>query len=105
MGESFLTCVLSNDSLNSDVHILFAFAFVNYSNMVTGCRKRRKQDHGPCVVCGATESKEWRRGLDGQRNVCNSCGLHIYKQQKKLGVSDSMWKWNMFNSSSFEKKN
>ena len=28
-----------------------------------------------CSVCGTTSSPEWRRGLDGIRNVCNACGI------------------------------
>jgi len=28
-----------------------------------------------CTSCGTKETPEWRRGPDGQRSLCNACGL------------------------------
>ena len=32
-----------------------------------------------CRACGATNTPEWRRGPDGQKSLCNACGLHFAK--------------------------
>ena len=36
-----------------------------------------KQPHTPgfCRVCGVTESRQWRKGPQGSRTLCNSCGI------------------------------
>jgi len=36
-----------------------------------------------CYMCGATETPEWRRGPAGDHTLCNACGLHYAKSQKK----------------------
>ncbi|KYR03113.1 putative GATA-binding transcription factor [Tieghemostelium lacteum] len=37
-----------------------------------------------CHLCEVTETPEWRRGPDGDHTLCNACGLHYAKAQKKL---------------------
>eukprot|EP01132_Coremiostelium_polycephalum_P008030 gene8030-9876_t len=37
-----------------------------------------------CHLCEVTETPEWRRGPDGDHTLCNACGLHYAKSQKKL---------------------
>ncbi|KAK3987162.1 hypothetical protein QBC44DRAFT_331835 [Cladorrhinum sp. PSN332] len=41
---------------------------------------------GKCYNCGCTESTEWRRGPEGQRTLCNKCGLQYSKSQKTSRV-------------------
>eukprot|EP00028_Trichosphaerium_sp_Am-I-7-wt_P011206 CAMPEP_0168518814 /NCGR_PEP_ID=MMETSP0405-20121227/6938_1 /TAXON_ID=498012 /ORGANISM="Trichosphaerium sp, Strain Am-I-7 wt" /LENGTH=243 /DNA_ID=CAMNT_0008539221 /DNA_START=43 /DNA_END=771 /DNA_ORIENTATION=- len=36
-----------------------------------------------CKSCGAKETTEWRRGPDGNKSLCNACGLHYSKILKK----------------------
>eukprot|EP00123_Amoebidium_parasiticum_P000602 comp11445_c0_seq1/m.5865 comp11445_c0_seq1/g.5865 ORF comp11445_c0_seq1/g.5865 comp11445_c0_seq1/m.5865 type:complete len:586 (-) comp11445_c0_seq1:566-2323(-) len=43
-----------------------------------------------CTVCGTTRTPQWRRGLDGNSCMCNSCGLkakHRQKRQQQLAES------------------
>ncbi|GAM28385.1 hypothetical protein SAMD00019534_115610, partial [Acytostelium subglobosum LB1] len=47
-------------------------------------RRKYKPVPGPCVRCEATETPEWRKGPDGQRNLCNACGLKYKKDLAKL---------------------
>ncbi|TPX53580.1 hypothetical protein SeMB42_g00671 [Synchytrium endobioticum] len=35
-----------------------------------------------CSICGTKSSPEWRRGLDGIRNVCNACGIRTAKTRQ-----------------------
>jgi hypothetical protein len=39
-----------------------------------------------CSNCGITETPEWRRGPDGQRSLCNACGLHFAKVIRKSSL-------------------
>ena len=45
--------------------------------------KYRKRSRAPapgvCHSCGNSDTPEWRRGPDGARTLCNSCGLHFAK--------------------------
>jgi len=36
-----------------------------------------------CLMCGVTETPEWRRGPAGDHTLCNACGLHYAKSLKK----------------------
>jgi hypothetical protein len=36
-----------------------------------------------CRACGERNSREWRRGPDGYKSLCNACGLHFAKLVKK----------------------
>ncbi|KAF4438887.1 aaa family atpase [Fusarium acutatum] len=36
-----------------------------------------------CHSCNRTDSREWRSGPDGARTLCNACGLHYAKLQRK----------------------
>jgi hypothetical protein len=42
---------------------------------------------GYCHQCARIESPEWRRGPDGLRSLCNACGLHYAKREKKTRES------------------
>ncbi|KAJ1841362.1 hypothetical protein LPJ73_006144, partial [Coemansia sp. RSA 2703] len=50
-------------------------------------RKRSKKSDAAqpntCRSCGISETPEWRRGPDGARTLCNACGLHYAKLNKK----------------------
>ncbi|KAG6900832.1 hypothetical protein C0993_000151 [Termitomyces sp. T159_Od127] len=47
-------------------------------------RKRsRATPPGKCHSCNIRETPEWRRGPDGARTLCNACGLHYAKLQRK----------------------
>ncbi|KAJ2852145.1 hypothetical protein IWW36_000525 [Coemansia brasiliensis] len=49
-------------------------------------RKRSRADAAQpnsCRSCGISETPEWRRGPDGARTLCNACGLHYAKLNKK----------------------
>jgi len=51
-------------------------------------RRRRRTFYAPkrnlhCHMCKVTETPEWRRGPDGDHTLCNACGLHYAKTQKK----------------------
>lgn len=35
----------------------------------------------PCGVCSTRESTYWRRGPDGPKTLCNSCGLNWFRQR------------------------
>ncbi|KAJ1728900.1 hypothetical protein LPJ61_003792 [Coemansia biformis] len=53
----------------------------------TKTRKRSKRTEAAlpnsCRSCGISETPEWRRGPDGARTLCNACGLHYAKLNKK----------------------
>ncbi|KAJ2980654.1 hypothetical protein NQ176_g2505 [Zarea fungicola] len=51
-------------------------------NMV---KKRRGRAAPPdlCHSCNRIDTPEWRRGPDGARTLCNACGLHYAKLERK----------------------
>ncbi|CDH54007.1 predicted protein [Lichtheimia corymbifera JMRC:FSU:9682] len=52
-------------------------------------RKRRKRApfQGRCHACNSSETPEWRRGPDGARTLCNACGLHYAKMERKRAAA------------------
>ncbi|KAG6857391.1 hypothetical protein H0H87_004753 [Tephrocybe sp. NHM501043] len=44
---------------------------------------QRATPPGKCHSCNIRETPEWRRGPDGARTLCNACGLHYAKLQRK----------------------
>jgi len=57
-------------------------------------RRRRRTFYAPkrnlhCHMCNVTETPEWRRGPDGDHTLCNACGLHYAKTQKKENNKDA----------------
>jgi len=51
-------------------------------------RRRRRTFYAPkrnlhCHMCSVTETPEWRRGPNRDHTLCNACGLHYAKSQKK----------------------
>jgi len=40
---------------------------------------RRRLKRMPCVSCGTLDTPQWRRGLNGERNLCNACGVKFRK--------------------------
>jgi hypothetical protein len=38
---------------------------------------------GRCHSCNRIDTPEWRRGPDGARTLCNACGLHYAKLERK----------------------
>ncbi|QRV89325.1 GATA type zinc finger [Ceratobasidium sp. AG-Ba] len=47
--------------------------------------KKRKQasSYRQCNSCDIVNTPEWRRGPDGQRTLCNACGLHYAKLMRR----------------------
>lgn len=48
---------------------------------------------GYCHQCACIESPEWRRGPDGLGSLCNACGLHYAKRERKKRESVAGAKW------------
>ena len=45
--------------------------------------ERKVARPGRCHQCARVESPEWRRGPCGLRSLCNACGLHYAKRERK----------------------
>jgi hypothetical protein len=45
--------------------------------------ERKVARPGRCHQCARVESPEWRRGPGGLRSLCNACGLHYAKKERK----------------------
>ncbi|KAH6959952.1 hypothetical protein BKA56DRAFT_500346, partial [Ilyonectria sp. MPI-CAGE-AT-0026] len=46
-------------------------------------RRGRAAAPGRCHSCNRIDTPEWRRGPDGARTLCNACGLHYSKSERK----------------------
>ncbi|KAI1816329.1 hypothetical protein GGS20DRAFT_583566 [Poronia punctata] len=46
-------------------------------------RRGRAAPPGRCHSCNRVDTPEWRRGPDGARTLCNACGLHYAKLERK----------------------
>ena len=46
-------------------------------------QKQRAAPPGRCHSCNRIDTPEWRRGPDGARTLCNACGLHYAKLERK----------------------
>ncbi|KAB5590324.1 GATA zinc finger domain-containing protein 10 [Ceratobasidium theobromae] len=46
-------------------------------------KRSRATPPGHCHSCDISDTPEWRRGPDGQRTLCNACGLHYAKLVRK----------------------
>lgn len=44
---------------------------------------QRAAPPGRCHSCNRVDTPEWRRGPDGARTLCNACGLHYAKLERK----------------------
>jgi hypothetical protein len=44
---------------------------------------QRAAPPGRCHSCKRIDTPEWRRGPEGARTLCNACGLHYAKLEKK----------------------
>lgn len=44
---------------------------------------QRAAPPGRCHSCNRQDTPEWRRGPDGARTLCNACGLHYAKLERK----------------------
>ncbi|KAK1754675.1 hypothetical protein QBC47DRAFT_223602 [Echria macrotheca] len=55
-----------------------------YQN-ITEVKKRRGRAAPPgrCHSCNRIDTPEWRRGPDGARTLCNACGLHYAKLERR----------------------
>jgi hypothetical protein len=45
--------------------------------------QQRAAPPGKCHSCNRVDTPEWRRGPDGARTLCNACGLHYAKLERK----------------------
>lgn len=52
---------------------------------ITEVKKRRGRAAPPgrCHSCNRIDTPEWRRGPDGARTLCNACGLHYAKLERR----------------------
>jgi hypothetical protein len=50
---------------------------------VTDPPRKRAAPPGRCHSCNRVDTPEWRRGPDGARTLCNACGLHYAKLERK----------------------
>jgi len=46
-------------------------------------RRGRAAPPGRCHSCNRIDTPEWRRGPDGARTLCNACGLHYAKLERR----------------------
>ncbi|KAF3760793.1 hypothetical protein M406DRAFT_348277 [Cryphonectria parasitica EP155] len=49
-------------------------------------RRGRAAPPGRCHSCNRIDTPEWRRGPDGARTLCNACGLHYAKLERKKQI-------------------
>ncbi|CAK7230777.1 hypothetical protein SBRCBS47491_007700 [Sporothrix bragantina] len=54
-----------------------------YGGMEVKKRRGRAAPPGRCHSCNRIDTPEWRRGPDGARTLCNACGLHYAKLERK----------------------
>lgn len=50
--------------------------------------RKRAAPPGKCHSCHRVDTPEWRRGPDGARTLCNACGLHFAKLQRKDALAE-----------------
>lgn len=55
----------------------------HYAMGETKKRRGRAAPPGRCHSCNRIDTPEWRRGPDGARTLCNACGLHYAKLERK----------------------
>ncbi|TQN63834.1 GATA zinc finger domain-containing protein 10 [Colletotrichum shisoi] len=55
----------------------------NYGLTEVKKRRGRAAPPGRCHSCNRIDTPEWRRGPDGARTLCNACGLHYAKLERK----------------------
>lgn len=48
--------------------------------------RQRAAPPGRCHSCNRIDTPEWRRGPDGARTLCNACGLHYAKLERKKQI-------------------
>jgi hypothetical protein len=48
------------------------------SSGFTGLDQKKRRGPERCHSCNRAETPEWRRGPDGARTLCNTCGLRMY---------------------------
>ena len=55
------------------------------NNVAADVKKRRGRAAPPgrCHSCNRIDTPEWRRGPDGARTLCNACGLHYAKLERR----------------------
>lgn len=51
--------------------------------IILTCKLQRAAPPGRCHSCNRIDTPEWRRGPDGARTLCNACGLHYAKLERK----------------------
>ncbi|KAH6686965.1 hypothetical protein F5X68DRAFT_261936 [Plectosphaerella plurivora] len=57
-----------------------------------GKRKRSRETAVSCVRCGTDDTPKWRPGPDGQRTLCNVCGLLFARRERmKYLNGDDGW--------------
>ncbi|KAG7123152.1 GATA zinc finger domain-containing protein 10 like [Verticillium longisporum] len=67
---------------DEDSH-MYDSAKQNYGIGEVKKRRGRAAPPGRCHSCNRIDTPEWRRGPDGARTLCNACGLHYAKLERK----------------------
>jgi hypothetical protein len=55
--------------------------------------ERKVARPGRCHQCARVESPEWRRGPGGLRSLCDACGVHYAKRERRKRESVAGAKW------------
>jgi hypothetical protein len=55
----------------------------SFASSPINVRVQRAAPPGRCHSCNRIDTPEWRRGPDGARTLCNACGLHYAKLERK----------------------
>ena len=58
-------------------------SILNVHARLTQLQSQRAAPPGRCHSCNRIDTPEWRRGPDGARTLCNACGLHYAKLERK----------------------
>ncbi|KAK7215442.1 hypothetical protein V2G26_003445 [Clonostachys chloroleuca] len=66
-----------------DVHMYGEGMKTQYTITEVKKRRGRAAPPGRCHSCNRVDTPEWRRGPDGARTLCNACGLHYAKLERK----------------------
>ncbi|CAE6477241.1 unnamed protein product [Rhizoctonia solani] len=77
----------SDKAKSAAIHDVEAIRTLRTQGTPIGKVKYRKRSRanplGNCHSCKISHTPEWRRGPDGQRTLCNACGLHYAKLVRK----------------------
>ena len=83
----------TSDTSKPPVQVLFHVSCGGTTSAHVKKTERKVARPGRCHQCARVESPEWRRGPGGLRSLCNACGLHYAKRERKKRESIAVAKW------------